>query len=125
MNIRHTFTLAISIGLLLSGCATASDEGRANEAHIDRLMRHRDWPRIQQIAKDEVRKREIGWPDDASYLPVEHKDKIWAVTGMTATPKRELQRVVMLTIGDDGSVSTYKRYWQGKEVPGWDDLHSK
>ena len=115
MKIRYALILAASIASLLSGCATTSDE-----AHIERLMRHRSWPRIEQIAKDEVKKREKhlgGWPDNANYVPTEHKDKVWVVTAMTGTPGGDLQRVIYLMIGDDGAVLTYKRYWQGEEIP--------
>ncbi len=108
MKIRHAFILAVSIGLLLSGCTTPRDE-----AHVERLIRHRDWPRIQRVAETEVKKRESMWPDSASYLPVEHKDKIWAVTAMSGKAFGELQLVVTMMVGDDGSVLAYKRNWEG------------
>jgi hypothetical protein len=111
MTIRYALILAVSIASLLSGCTTPSDE-----AHFERLMRHRSWPRIEQIAKTEVKKREklLGWPDDASYVPTEHKDKVWVATAMTGTPNGDLQRVVMMMIGDDGKVLVYKRHWKGE-----------
>ena len=109
MNTRYVFILAVTTGLFLIGCTTTSDE-----RHVERLMRHRDWPQIQQIAKKEVKKREILWPDSPGYLPEEHKDKIWVVTAMTGTPKGDLQRVVTLMIGDDGAVLVYKRNWKGE-----------
>src|SRR5258705_12070605 len=110
MKIRRALILAVSTASLLSGCTTPSDE-----AHVERLMRHRSWPRIEQIAKTEVKKREklLGWLDDASYLPAEHKDKVWLVMAMTGTPNGDVQRVISLMIGDDGSVLAYKRYWEG------------
>jgi len=108
MNIRHALILVVSVASLLSGCTTPSDE-----AHLERLMRHRSWPRIEQIARTEVEKREklLGWPDTAAYLPWEHKDKVWVVAAMAETPVR---RVVTLWIGDDGSVLEYKRHWEGE-----------
>ncbi len=117
MNIRHTFVLAVSIALLLSGCTTTRDE-----RHVERLLHHRSWPRIEQIAKDEVKKREklSGWPDDAVYLPTEHKDRAWVVMAMAGTPNGDVQRVISLMIGDDGAVLAYKRYWEGRELPELD-----
>ena len=125
MTTRHALILAVASVLLLIGCTTTSDERQ-----VERLMRHRDWPRIQGIAETEVKKREklLGWPDDASYLPLEHKDKVWAVTAMTGTSSGNVERQVVLMIGDDGAVLAYRRYWHGHEVPEWeghDDLHSK
>ena len=107
MNIRHALILAASVTLLLSGCTTPNDEAR-----VERLMRHRSWPRIQQIATSEVTRREklLGWPDTAVYVPAEHKDKVWVVTAMADAPMR---RVVTLMIGDDGAVLGYKRHWEG------------
>ena len=103
--------LAVTTCLFLIGCT--SDEGTRNEKHLERLMRQRDWPRIQQVAQTEVKKREILWPDTASYLPEDHKDKIWVVVAMTGTPNGDVQREVTLMIGDDGNVMTYKRDWEG------------
>jgi hypothetical protein len=105
MKIRHTFIVAISISLLLSGCVTPSDE-----AQIARLMRHRDWPRIQKIAETEVKKREILGTDIAAYLPEEHKDKVWCVAVAKGNANGD---VITLLIGDDGSVLMYKRSWEG------------
>jgi hypothetical protein len=107
MNIRHALILATSITLFVSGCTTPNDEAR-----VERLMRHRSWPRIQQIATAEVTKREklLGWPDTAAYIPTEHKDKAWLVTAMAETP---VSRVITLMIGDDGAVLAYKRHWEG------------
>ncbi len=105
----YAFILAVTTGLFLIGCTTTGDE-----RHVERLMRHRSWPQIQQIAETEVKKREILWPDSASYVPTEHKDKIWVVTAMTGTPNGDLQRVVMMTIGDDGKVLVYKWYREGE-----------
>jgi hypothetical protein len=114
MNIRHALILAVASVLFLIGCTTTPDE-----RHLERLMRHRSWPRIEQIAKTEVKKREklLGWPDDASYLPMEHKDKVWGVMAMAGTRKGDAQRVISLMIGDDGAVLAYKRYWEGHEIP--------
>lgn len=111
MRIRHALILAVSIASLLSGCITASDEAR-----VERLMRHPSWPRIQQIATAEVKKREklLGWPDTASYVPAEHKDKVWVIMAMTGTPNGDVQRVVTVLIGDDGSILSYKRHWEGE-----------
>jgi hypothetical protein len=108
MSIRHALVLAASIALVLSGCTTPNDQG-----HAERLMRHRSWPQIQQIATAEVTKREkvLGWPDTAAYIPAEHKDKIWVVMAMAETPVR---RTVTLMIGDDGAVLAYKRNWEGE-----------
>jgi hypothetical protein len=106
MNIRYALILAVTTGLVLIGCTT--DAGTRNERHTDRLMRHHDWPRIQQIAETEVKRREILWPDLASYFPFEHKDKIWDVIAVTGTPNGDVQRSVMLMIGDDGTVLAYK-----------------
>jgi len=58
MKTRYALILVVSIASLLSGCTTPRDEASANEAHVQRLMRHRSWPRIQQIATAEVKKRE-------------------------------------------------------------------
>src|SRR5438132_1139600 len=109
MNIRHALVLAVSIGLFLIGCTTSRDEAR-----LEGLMRHHSWPRIQQVAETEVKKREIWWPEPAGYAPTEHKDKIWVVTAMTGTPNGDLQRAVMMMIGDDGKVLVYKRHWNGE-----------
>ena len=114
MNTRHALILAVTTGLFLIGCATTRDEGTRNERHLERLMRHRSWPRIQQIAEREVKNREASWPDRADYVPAEHKDKIWTVAAMTGTPNGDVERTVILTIGHDGNVLAYKRYW-GKE----------
>ena len=111
MTMWPKLLLAVSIGLFLMGCA--SDEGTRNERHVDRLMRHHSWPQIQQIAETEVKKRETLWPEHAEYLPIEHKDKIWGVTAMTATPNGDLQRVVILTISDDCHVLAYQRQSEG------------
>ena len=121
MNIRHALILAVTSVLFLIGCTTTHDEATRNEKHIQSLMRHHDWPQIQQIAQQEVKQREIAWPDSADYLPTEHKDKLWAVTAMTGTPNGDLQRVVMLMIGDDGKVLAYERYWNGQPVPAFPD----
>jgi hypothetical protein len=119
MNIRYARILAVTTGLFLIGCTTARDEGARNERHVERLLRQRSWPRIEQVAETEVKKREILWPAHADYLPVEHKDKIWSVTAMTATPKGDGQRVVMMMIEEGGKVLTYQRYWDGHPVPNW------
>jgi hypothetical protein len=79
-------------------------------------MKHPDWPRIQQIAEKEVKKREFLWPDNAGYFPMEHKEKIWDVTAMTGTPNGDVERAVIMMIGDDGKVLTYERYWKGEPV---------
>jgi hypothetical protein len=119
MNPRHALILAVTTGLFLIGCM--SDEGTRNERHVDRLMRHRDWPLIQQIAEKEVKKREILWPEPAAgYLPAEHKDRVWVVMAIDRDTK-EAQRMVMLMIGDDGKVLEYKRYWEGAPVPDFPD----
>lgn len=107
MNIRYALILAVTTGMLLIGCTATPDERQ-----VERLMRHHSWPRIQQIAETEVKKREVLWPEAAGYVPTEHKDKIWVVTAMTGTPKGDLQRVVYLMIGDDGKVLVYKRNWE-------------
>jgi hypothetical protein len=109
MNIRYALILAVTTGLFLIGCTTTRDEG-----HVERLMQHPSWPRIQQIAETEVKKREVWWPEPARYVPTEHKDKIWDVTAMTGTPNGDLKGVVMMIIGDDGTVLAYKRYWEGE-----------
>ena len=108
MNTRYALILAVTIGLSLIGCTTTRDE-----RHVERLMRQPAWPRIQQIAEIEVKKREILWPERADYLPTGHQDKIWSVTAMTGTPNGDAQRVVTLMIGDDGNVLAYKRNWEG------------
>jgi len=113
MNIRYGLILAISIASLLGGCTTG-DEGDRNAKHAEKLMHHRDWPRIEQIAKTEVKKREVAWPDNATYLPEEHTDKGWVVWAMTATPNGDLQRKILLLMGDDGRVMMYKRYTPGE-----------
>ena len=115
MNIRYAFVLAVSIGLFLIGCTTPRDEGRRNEAHLEGLMRHPSWPRIQQTAETEVKKREkiLGWPDTAAYLPVEHTKRVWTVGAMSGTPTGDVGRVVILTINDDGDVLTYQRQSEG------------
>jgi len=111
MKTRRVFVLAVSIASLLGGCTTSS-----NQARVERLTRHPSWPRIQQIARAEVEQREklLGWPDNAGYVPVEHKDKIWVVMAMAGTPDGSVQRAVTLTIGDDGTVLLYKRHWTGQ-----------
>ena len=76
-------------------------------------MQHRSWPRIQEIAKAEVTKREklLDWSDTATYIPAEHKDKVWVVMATAETPVR---RTITLMIGEDGAVLTYKRNWEGQ-----------
>jgi hypothetical protein len=108
MNTRHALILAVTIILILVGCATTSDE-----RHVERLMRHRAWPRIQHIAETEVKKREkiLGWPDTAEFLPSEHKDKVWVVVAMAEKP---LRRTVTLMIGDDGTLLAYHRNGEEK-----------
>jgi hypothetical protein len=115
--VRPAVILALTTCLFLLGCA--SDEGTHNERHLEKLMRNRDWPRIQQVAEKEVKKREILWPDAAAYLPVDHKEKIWLVNAQTDTRNSGMQRTVVLTIADDGTVMDYQRYWDGKPVPSW------
>ena len=117
MNIRHALVLAVSIGLFLIGCATPRDE-----RHLERLMRHHSWPRIQQVAETEVKKREkiLGvqtWPDTAKYLPMEHAKRVWTVGAMAGTPRHDVGRVVIVTISDDGDVLAYERYWDGQRDP--------
>jgi hypothetical protein len=121
MNTQHALILAVTTGLFLIGCTSTRDEGARNERHIERLMGHHGWPLIRQIAEAEVKRREILWPERADYLPVLHEDKVWGVTAMTGTPKGDVQRVVMMTIGDDGNVQTYQRYWEGQPVPEFPD----
>ena len=117
MNIRHALVLTVSIGLFLIGCTTTPEE-----RHLDRLMRHHSWPRIQQVAETEVKKREkiLGvqtWPDTATYLPMEHTKRVWTVGAMSATPNDPVGRVVILTISDDGEVLAYERHWDGQRDP--------
>lgn len=109
MNIRYALMLAVSIASLLSGCTTTSED-----RHIARVMRHRDWPRIEQIARTEVKRRELSWPDTAVYLPQEHKDKVWVVWAIAGTPNSDGQRRIALMIGDDGAIVMYKRYSLGE-----------
>ena len=106
MNIRLALVLTISIGLSLIGCTTPSDE-----AQLEKLMRHRSWPRIQQVAKAEVEKQEkfLGWPETATYLPWEHKKGIWDVVAMPGTSRGDTGRVVIVMINDDGKVLAYQR----------------
>ena len=117
MNTRPALVLAVVSVLFLIGCSTTQDE-----RHVEKLMRHSSWPRIEQIAKDEVKKREklSNWPDDASYLPAEHKDKVWDVMAMAGTRNGDVERTIALMIGDDGAVLAYKRYWKGEEIPSLD-----
>jgi hypothetical protein len=119
MNILHALILAVTTCLCLMGCA--SDEGTRNERRVDRLMRHHDWRLIQEIAEKEVKSRETSWPDRADYVPMEHKDKTWAVAAMAETPNGDVERTVILTLGDDGKVLEYKRYWEGEPVPDFRD----
>jgi hypothetical protein len=120
MKTRYAPILALTIGLLLIGCAT-SDEGTRNQRHVDRLMRHHDWPLIQQITKKEVNHRETSWPEGADYVPSEHKDNIWTIAAMTGTPNGDVERTVILTIGHDGKVLAYKRYWKQQPVEVFPD----
>jgi hypothetical protein len=108
MRIRNALVLALSITSLLSGCTTTSDD-----RHVAKVMRDRNWPRIEQIARTEVKKRESAWPDEAVYLPQEHKDKMWVVWAIAGTPNSDGQRRIALMIGDDGSVVMYKTYMLG------------
>src|SRR5437773_11154859 len=98
MNIRPALALAVTTGLFLIGCTTPRDE-----RHLERLMQHPSWPRIQQAAETEVKKREkiLGWPDTAAYLPLEHTKRVWTVTAMSGTPTGGVGRVVILTMDDD------------------------
>lgn len=121
MNIRYALFLVVTTGLFLIGCTSARDEGARNERHIEKLMRHRDWPLIRQIAEAEVKRREILWPERADYLPVLHEDKVWSVTAMTGASNGDLQRVVVMAIGDDGKVQAYQRYREGHPIPEFPD----
>ena len=114
MNIRRALVLAVSIGLFLIGCTTPRDEAR-----VEKLLRHPSWPRIQQIATTEVKKREklLGWPDTAAYLPYEHAKRVWTVGAMSGTSASDVGRVVILTISDDGGVLAYQRQWDGHPAP--------
>src|SRR2546430_1268575 len=116
MNIRHVLILAVTTGLFLIGCTTTRDE-----RHLERLMRHHSWPRIQQVAETEVKKREklLGvqtWPDTAAYLPMEHTKRVWTVGASSGTAASDVGRVVILT-SDDGDVLAYERYWDGQGLP--------
>ena len=110
MNIRHALVLAVSIGLFLISCTTPRDEAR-----LERLMQHPSWPRIQQAAETEVKKREkiLGWPGTAAYLPLEHTKRVWTVTAMSGTASGGVGRVVILTIDDNGDVLAYQRGSEG------------
>ncbi|HSU55149.1 MAG TPA: hypothetical protein VLT36_13915 [Candidatus Dormibacteraeota bacterium] len=116
MNIRYAIILTFPIGLVLVGCTTTRDQAARNERQVETFKRDGGWLRIQQIAEREVKKREMLWAEPAEYLPVEHKNKVWSVTAMTGTPNGDLQRVVMMMIGDGGKVLAYKRYWKGQPV---------
>src|SRR5437867_6632051 len=110
MNTRYALILAVTTGLFLIGCTTTPDE-----RHLERLMRHHSWPRIQKVAETEVKKREkiLGvqtWPDTAAYLPQEHAKRVWTVGAMAPTPNDPVGRVVILAISDDGDVLAYERY---------------
>jgi len=109
MKTCYALLLAAAIVSLLTGCATTSDE-----RNLDKLMQHRDWPRIQRAAEAEVKKREAlaGWPDNAGYLPVDHKDKLWVVMAMTATPNGDVRRSITLMISDDGTILGYQRNYK-------------
>jgi hypothetical protein len=120
MNIRHALVLAVSISLFLIGCTTTPDE-----RHLERLMRHRDWPRIEQIARTEVKKREKipgiqTWPDTAAYLPQEHIKRIWTV-GAMAGDRGGGERIVILTISDEGHVLAYQRFVDGEPLPNTEE----
>src|SRR6185503_20012124 len=119
MNIRHTLILVVSVASLLSGCTTTPDE-----RHLERLMRHRDWPRIEQIARTEVKKREKLWPDTDGYLPQEHTKRVWTVGAMSGD-RGGGERIVMLTISDDGDVLAYQRFVDGKPLPNTEELQSE
>jgi hypothetical protein len=110
MNIRNALVLTVSMSLFLIGCTTPRDEAR-----LQRLMQHPAWPRIQQTAEAEVKKREKipGWPDTAAYLPEEHTKRVWIVTAMSGTPAGGVGRVVTLTISDHGDVLAYQRQPEG------------
>src|SRR5580765_2216266 len=98
MNIRHTLILVVSGASLLSGC-TSTTSTSADEGHLEKLLRHRDWPRIEQIARTEVKKREKLWPDTAGYLPEEHAKRVWTVGAMPGDPHGGgVKRIVILTI---------------------------
>ena len=125
MNTRHALIVVITSASFLIACA--SDQAAQDERHVERLMRHRDWPRIQQVAETEVNKREIFWPriqqvaetevnkreilwaETAAYVPMDHEDQAWSVTAMSGD--RDLKRVVDLVIADDGTVLVYERNW--------------
>jgi hypothetical protein len=109
MKICFALILAVSIASLLNGCTTTGDD-----RHVAKVMRDRNWPRIEQIARAEVKKRELAWPDAAVYLPQEHKDKMWVVWAIAGTPNGDAQRRIALMIQDDGTVVMYKRYMLGE-----------
>src|SRR5687767_3370139 len=94
MNARHALVLAVAGVLFLIGCTATGDRTtRRDERRLERMMRHRDWPRIRRVAEAEVTRRETAWPapDRAEYLPVEYEDNVWGVTAMTATPGGDVQ----------------------------------
>jgi hypothetical protein len=116
MNIRRTLILVVSVASLLSGCTTTREE-----RHLEKLLRHHDWPRIEQIARTEVKKREILWPDTAGYLPQEHIKGIWTVAAMPDESHGGSERIVILMISDDGAVLSYQRFVDGKLLPNTEE----
>ena len=110
MNTRYVLVLAVASVLFLTGCTTTRDE-----RHLARLMQHRDWPRIQQVAEAEVKRREqlSGWPDTAGYLPYDHTKKVWIVMAMSGTRSGDVGRVITLMISDDGNVLAYQPRSEG------------
>ena len=112
MNMQRALILIVSVASLLSGCTTTNSTS-ADEARLKELLDHRSWPRIEQIARTEVKKREVAWPDTAAYLPEEHTKRVWIVTALSGTPDGDVGRVVILWISDDGDVLDYQRHSDG------------
>jgi len=120
---RYALTLAAASCLLLVGCTSSRSEASHNNRDLEKLMRHGHWPQAKARAQKEVRKREVWWPDSAEYLPMDHTDKIWTISAMTGTPNGDVERTVVVSIGDDDSIVAYKRYWRQQPVESWPDFH--
>ena len=102
--------LAVTTCLFLMGCASTR-----HERYVARLPLDSNWPRIQQVAETEVKRREVLWPEKDSYNPTDHRKKIWVVTVIGSKRNGEMQRMLTLLIEDDGTVLKYKRDWDAAE----------
>jgi hypothetical protein len=58
-------------------------------------------------------------------LPQEHTKRVWTVGAMPGDRHGGVERIVILTISDDGDVLAYQRFVDGKPLPNTEELQSE